>query len=411
MELLFQKADLSSTLEAQTMELRKAVDALRRDEVLGVSEADLVAHLVSRFEIEVPRLDRDQMYIEEDEVKMDVSSEPGRDLWRGRVHVPGTRLTIVVPYSGEQVLFGMHPNQFTTNPPRASVAKDALRLTHITRQVDPGQVKAWYEGELGRIEQWLGWIDGQVQPFNNQLEQQARTFLTARRERLFAAEGAVAEIGLPVRRRGDAPAAYPVGVAKKKRVAPKPTATEAFKPEHAINMATYDDILATISQMTEVIERSPHAFATLDEEALRTHLLVPLNSQYEGGASAETFNYEGKTDILIRHDGRVVFIAECKIWKGKKTLLDAIEQIRGYLSWRDTKAAVIVFVRNRDFGGVLEKITPAVETAPGWKRTESQPAETSFRFIFGQRDDQNREIILTVLLLPVPSPDSLSEST
>src|SRR6266511_3713641 len=120
MDELFQKADLSAALEAQSLELRKAVDELRRDEILGVSESDLVAHLVSRFEIDVPKLDRDGMYIEEEDTKVDVLWEPGHDLRRGGVHVPGTRLTVVVPYSGEQVLFGIHPNQFNFNPPQAS---------------------------------------------------------------------------------------------------------------------------------------------------------------------------------------------------------------------------------------------------------------------------------------------------
>ena len=37
----------------------------------------------------------------------------------------------------------------------------------------------------------------------------------------------------------------------------------------------------------------------MDEEALRSHFLVQLNGHYEGQATGETFNYEGKTDILI----------------------------------------------------------------------------------------------------------------
>jgi hypothetical protein len=36
------------------------------------------------------------------------------------------------------------------------------------------------------------------------------------------------------------------------------------------------------------------------EEDLRQHFLVQLNGQYEGQATGETFNFQGKTDILIR---------------------------------------------------------------------------------------------------------------
>jgi hypothetical protein len=54
------------------------------------------------------------------------------------------------------------------------------------------------------------------------------------------------------------------------------------------------------------------------------------------------FNAAGKTDILIRAEDRSVFIAECKIWKGPATIRDALGQLLSYLSWRDTKAALLV---------------------------------------------------------------------
>ena len=50
--------------------------------------------------------------------------------------------------------------------------------------------------------------------------------------------------------------------------------------------------------MTHVMERSPSAFATADEETLRQHFLVQLNGHFEGQATGETFNAAGKTDIL-----------------------------------------------------------------------------------------------------------------
>src|SRR5260370_4966399 len=57
----------------------------------------------------------------------------------------------------------------------------------------------------------------------------------------------------------------------------------------------------------------------MGEEDLRTHFLVQLNGVYEGQATGETFNFEGKTDILIRADGGNIFIAERKFWSGELT--------------------------------------------------------------------------------------------
>ena len=92
------------------------------------------------------------------------------------------------------------------------------------------------------------------------------------------------------------------------------------------------------------------------EEDLRQHFLVQLNGQYEGQASGETFNFEGKTDILIRAEGRNVFIAESKFWRGPESLRETIDQLLGYASWRDTKTAILIFNRQKNFSEVLAKI-------------------------------------------------------
>ena len=140
----------------------------------------------------------------------------------------------------------------------------------------------------------------------------------------------------------------------------------------------------------------------LKEEDLRQHFLVQLNGAYEGEATGETFNYEGKTDILIRHKGKNVFIAECKFWKGSKGLTDTIDQLLGYTSWRDTKTAIIVFSRGKNFTEVLEKIPDAVESHPCFKKEIERSDETNFRYTFQHRDDPERELILTVMVFNIP---------
>jgi len=141
----------------------------------------------------------------------------------------------------------------------------------------------------------------------------------------------------------------------------------------------------------------------MGEEALRDHFLVQLNGQYEGQATGETFNFEGKTDILIRAEGRNVFIAECKVWRGKKNFLETIDQFLSYLSWRDTKAAVVIFSRNSNFTDVLSTIADAAPTHPNCKRDLGKSDETTFRYIFHQPNAPNREIHLAVMVFDVPA--------
>jgi DNA-binding NtrC family response regulator len=70
----------------------------------------------------------------------------------------------------------------------------------------------------------------------------------------------------------------------------------------------YEHILQIIQSMGKVMERSPRAFVEMGEEDLRQHFLVQLNGQYAGRATGETFNYTGKTDILVRVKDKNIFI-------------------------------------------------------------------------------------------------------
>jgi hypothetical protein len=128
-----------------------------------------------------------------------------------------------------------------------------------------------------------------------------------------------------------------------------------------------------------------------------------LNGAFEGAASGETFNFTGKTDILIRVEGRNIFIAECKFWSGPKAFIETIDQLLGYPSWRDTKAAVIIFSRNRDFTAVLSSIEEAANSHLHKKRGPVKEGETRLRYVFGNPGDHNREVILTVMAFNVPT--------
>jgi hypothetical protein len=59
------------------------------------------------------------------------------------------------------------------------------------------------------------------------------------------------------------------------------------------------------------------------------HYLVQLNGQYQGAATGETFNHTGKTDILIRHENKNIFVAECKFWGGYEELIATTTQLLG----------------------------------------------------------------------------------
>ncbi len=153
--------------------------------------------------------------------------------------------------------------------------------------------------------------------------------------------------------------------------------SEPYLPEPTIATEEYEHTLSVISNMVAVMERSPKAFKGMSEEDLRQHFLVQLNGHYEGQAIGETFNYEGKTE-LIRVENMNVFIAECKFWNGEKAFTGAINQLQGYTTWRDAKTALIVFNRDTSMTTVLEKIPLVAKSHPNFKSEERYKSKTGF---------------------------------
>jgi HEAT repeat protein len=188
-------------------------------------------------------------------------------------------------------------------------------------------------------------------------------------------------------------------------IAVSPPSQEKSKAEPLTvptDMQQYEEILSVLSNMVTVMERNPKTFEGIEEEALRDHFLVQLNGKYKGQATGETFNKKGKTDILIRVDGKNIFIAECKFWGGEKKLKETLDQLLGYTAWRDTKLALLLFNRNKNFSAVLEQISEVMKNHPTFTQELSYPSETGFRFILHHPEDKNRELLLTVLAFEIP---------
>ncbi len=406
-ELLFHKDKLRSVIERQGQKLSDEVDGYDRNYILNVSVDDLCKHLEDKYKIESLVLHKDKVYIKQHgDAQIDVSHDYNRVIFErdSPLYIKGTSVIFSIPFDGDSELLYCQASAFTYSPPRASVS-DGEILVHF-QEVDPNpdKIKQEFERRLSDIEQHVGYVNRDLRPFNDGLRVKIMQKANARREKLLKDQGMVAALGYPMKAASDVPKTYAVPGVQRKVPIPKPQATTApFVPEPMLDMENYEAILKVISDMVLVIERSPHVFKDMKEEDLRQHFLVQLNGQYQGTATGETFNFTGKTDILIRENGKNIFIAECMFWQGQKSLVEKIDQLLGYVSWRDTKTAILIFNKNKEFSKVLEQIPEAVKQHKNFKRQADYKHETGYRFIFHQSNDKNREITLTILAFDIPA--------
>jgi hypothetical protein len=113
------------------------------------------------------------------------------------------------------------------------------------------------------------------------------------------------------------------------------------------------------------------------------------------------FNGNGKTDILIREADRNVFIGECKFWTGVKAFGEAIDQLLGYVVWRDAKAVLLLFIRAKGVTEIVEKAVTALASHPRCKRNNGGNLERH-DFTFHATGDPSREIELVLLPFALP---------
>lgn len=130
----------------------------------------------------------------------------------------------------------------------------------------------------------------------------------------------------------------------------KPQSVNAER-EHYLKLEekSYLQIYNTLIELSVYAQRLPKSYLKLDEEDIRDQIVNALNLKLKTAtATGETFNVNGKTDIIIIDNKLIYFIAECKIWKGAKKFLEAIEQLLSYVSEDVFYTSLIIFNKNKN---------------------------------------------------------------
>lgn len=404
--VLFYSGNLSDYLESQKSAMLDRIARVPEDQLLGSPGDDLVQRMVEEHRCRPLKAHIDQTTLTDDETTISIDDiRDGRlhyDEYDGPRRVPGHRYSFHVPFEGDPRFWKLQGSLISYTPPYADVRDGELVFSYdLAQHEDAGGLRQRFDQEARLAVELARNSSNFVEHFNESLPTIAKAAFERRKAELLKARKTVAALGFPLRAREGAPS-QPVPLARKPVVTRPPRASAAFQPEPAIDEAQYESILQILWSMSLMFERSPSTFRTLNEEAIRTHFLVQLNGHFDGAATGETFNAEGKTDILIRVEGKNVFIAECKFWTGPKGFKDAVDQLLSYTSWRDTKTALLLFNRGTQTSTVLAQIKDLLAAHPQFKRDAPQSGETRFRAVMRQPRDSDRELTLTVLVFDVP---------
>lgn len=403
--VLFNECTFDKLASGHLERMKKQMEDIDQDQLLGRSLDDWCDFFGREYHIDPISLNTDNIQVDHNEADVDVRFDFQRDIEDKSkpFYIKGLEVCYFIPYIGDSNLFKITPSTRYYNLPKGLVKGDHVILKYAVVDHASDALQRQAQADIDNLKSYVTALSDDIERFNSQLRQKVHDFLNYRKEKLLKDKDLVESLGYPLKKRGGAPLTYPVPQARKHLRQPMPKAPQSpFAPEPTLTEDDYNEILQIIGNMALVLEQSPQVFKHMGEEFIRTLFIVHLNGLYQGSATAETFNFEGKTDILIREKGHNIFIAECKFWAGPKSLCDTIDQLLGYVTWRDTKTAIIIFNRNKDFSSVLAKIPEVVRSHPNCKREMRGKTESSFRYTMRHRDDENREFTLTILAFEVP---------
>lgn len=395
---LFNRGELRNYLASRVESCLKLLNTMPEDEVLSRSTDDIVLQLVRAAQTESITIGADPIDGGVTETQVDAYDHFDRTRYR----VAGLRIHAVFEYSGNTELLYYQPATHLLTRFNAEV-----RNGHITVQLEqsgstpnPAATKQAIDREIGNIRTMAAHAATDVNRFNSGLDGQFRPAVERRKKFLQDRRDLAGALGFPLKKRADAPAPVPMqrkamGVQRSARAPSR----APYRDEPALTEAQYEDAITVISSALLSMERTPSVVAGKDEEELRDYILVMLNGTFQGTATGETFVKSGKTDVLVRVEDRHVFVGECKWWKGAKALDAAINQLLGYLPWRDEKAALIVFIDNKDASAVFDKVEEAVKAHSAFKRAGKATSDKTKRrnFVLAHPEDREREIQLAVL--------------
>jgi hypothetical protein len=323
------------------------------------------------------------------------------------------KISLYIPYTGTPQALTFRPSRHPyTNPPAARVIEREIVLSVTAHPDLDGQV---IEKQLFKLEQvlaqWIEAINSDIAMLERRLRATVLGILAGRVQVLRQRDKMVSSLTIPVRemeagRSLDIPV-KPTTVMLEEAPGNGPAGERTYRLAAPI----YERMIRTITMFGQALERRPASASFLlpDEETTRDWFMFMLSANYEAPNGSELFiggeveNGKGKTDILVRYQNRNAFIGEFKFWHGPAKFKEAIEQLLSYTVWRDTKAAIILLITNKNATAAIDSAAECLASHLACKQTLASADPLQRRdYRFASPVDNRR--IISLALLPVVVP-------
>jgi len=370
--------------------------------LLNVNDEEYIQHIVDKYTLDTVSVDPDSLQIDETD---EIVTQGEDDIFGEPMESRHVRYVCEIGYSGEQKTFELKSTSGLMWNIEVTFTSDSLMTFAVDDYMNNNaQVKVDIEREKTNLVQKVSELNGGIQGFNSQLRSTVTTTLANRKAEIEKYNSSLIDLGIPIKKKEQVPQTFAIPIENRQpRVTVEnieqsksaPKAAKPTLPDPTLADSIYQEIITTTHDVGKVMERLPKLYTDRDENSMRDLFLLYLEPRFTS-AGGETFNGAGKTDILIRYKNSNVFIAEFKYWEGKKLFTDAVSQLFGYITWRDSKAALIVFNRNKDHSAVVQEINTIMKSHDCFVEQKETIEDTWLNYVLHFPDDTSKIIRLAV---------------
>lgn len=397
---LFKKGDVNQLEDALKMSVKKKIHDLDEDYVLNVSEQEYIDYLTEEFYINCPVVLYDDKSIEPRTVLVSSEYLPARwTIYDAKRELERKIYRLYIPFQGDAELLRFRPNPYpAAHWYNISINNDSLYVDILDIDGDANYVKRECNLYIDTLKSMMNSLENNYSFINQNMPGYIRSMFLNRKKQVMREHKELVDIGIPIKGQMKQKSYSIPSVQRRFKPIPRVAKTKIEQATPTMADKEYQDVLSALNTVGRNLERFPNTHNGKDEESIRDLFLVQLVTSFTSYSSTgESFNHKGKTDLMVKNGDEILFIAECKFWKGAKAFLDAISQQLGYLTWRDTKTALLIFNRNVEITTVVQSIQDAISKHPHYVSCNKTDV-ARFDCVFHLNGDKNRHVKMAVLV-------------
>lgn len=396
----FAEVDSYSAKKQFEENIKRHIDGETKQYILGVDEDEYLNYLIANYSVEPLKIYDESEKINQPIIRKEKFSDyPRYYEYEREIYY----FKVSYSFSGSAVLFKIRPSTWSMTSNEIEVSDSNKQVSFSVRILEKNPEKFLnakkeaYDSAFTNLKN----VNQFAEEWNQSVSSIASGYFRQIKNKFKTENDFFAAINISTNNQTESIFTVPQ---IKKIIVPQPKIdkNQEFSSVPTMSKKMYADIIKVIYDAGKSMEKKPALYINRDEEGLRDQFLFILETRYESvTATGETFNKRGKTDIILKYaeDNTNLFIAECKFWKGELEFHKAINQLFDrYLTWRDSKVALIFFVTNKNFSSVIETIRRESSKHEYFIRSNGNRGESSFSFIFRLANDELKEVFLEIIL-------------